>query len=119
MNLELRSKEQHIAQMQRGLLNMGSPPLQYFDSCSGADVLVADVMHVQYELLIYYVKLFSSNVLCESYEFGCMEVKNRPTHVALKCLSNVALRTLLKLLQITRKVTCDHSRRDILRKSVN
>ncbi len=82
-------------------INLRSPllDLQYFDLCSGA--LVADVMHdilegvLQYEtklLLVYYVydaKVFSSTVLCEimeSYEFGYMEVKNRPTPVESKTL---------------------------------
>ena len=82
-------------------INLRSPllDLQYFDMCSGA--LVTDVMHdllegvLQYEtklVLQYYAsdaKIISAGVICEimeSFEFGFMEVTNRPTPIDRKIL---------------------------------
>lgn len=73
--------------------------LKYFDPCGGG--LVADVMHdllegvLQYEtkvLLQHYVfeaKAISATILhelMESFEYGFMEVKNRPTSIERKTL---------------------------------
>ena len=82
-------------------INLRSPllDLQYFDMCSGA--LVTNIMHdllegvLQYEtklVLQYYAfdaKIISAGVICEimeSFEFGFMEMTNRPTPIDRKIL---------------------------------